>query len=235
MSVCGISRAGRRPRNEDSWWGGTLPDASSAAVADGVGGHAAGDVASSIAIRRFAEIIRHRYREGMEEGEVAELLRDAFLAAHRAILDEATGPRAGMATTLTAAIIRNRRCIAANCGDSRLQIVRSGAIVSGTRDHSYVRLLVDGGRLTPEAARLHPLRNIITHALGGDFTVDIYKFPLLPGDAVLLTTDGVHDALPEDVIAALTATGTCRERLGRLVEAALRVSEDNVTAAIIVV
>lgn len=233
MDVCGVTRAGRRPRNEDAWWGRSLADGRAVAVADGVGGHAAGDVASALAAETVSEQVGEEYRPGMAAAEVADLLERAFGAAHHTILCEAAGPASGMATTLTAAIVRDGECIAANCGDSRLTVVREGAIVAATRDHSYVRHLVDEGRIPPEAARSHPLRHIITHALGGEFAVDRYEIPLRPGDVVLLTTDGVHDALSEERITERVATGSCTERVERLAEAALRVSDDNVTAAIV--
>lgn len=230
-----MTRAGRRPRNEDAWWGRPLEDGRAVAVADGVGGHAAGEVASALAVETVSEEIVRRYRAGMGAGEIAALLDDACAAAHRAILSGATGARAGMATTLTAAIVREDRCIAANCGDSRVQVIRGNAIVAATRDHSYVRRLVDEGRISPDAARSHPLCHIITHALGGEFAVDRYEFSLRTGDVVLLTSDGVHDALSEKQVIEAVATGTCTERVERLVEAALGVSEDNVTAVMVLV
>src|SRR5215471_4771833 len=166
------------------------------ALADGMGGHQGGEVASATAL----EALRAAVRAGRP-------LRDAVLDANDAVYrksltDEAL---AGMGTTLTAGTMAaGNTLILAHVGDSRAYLLRDGALRRVTTDHSHVQELVDEGQLTNDEAAVHPLRNIVTRALGLDPTVevDVYPVELHVDDRVVLCSDGLTDMVHEDAIEA---------------------------------
>jgi len=226
----GISHTGTRENNEDNFLVMELPDAHLLAVADGLGGHNAGEVASQMAVDTLREVFEREYGEGMDDEEVKKLLEKAYRLAHERISENAVGEREGMGTTLVTAFVRDGKAIIANTGDSRAYLIRDGKIVARTKDHSIVQELIDKGEITPEEARKHPMRNIITKALGIDFGVDFYEWVLDRGDAILLSSDGLHDYVDEDRIVEIISTGkTIDEIATRFVEDALPITKDNVT------
>ena len=229
----GISHLGSRENNEDNLLVMKLPDAYLLAVADGLGGHSAGEVASQMAVDTLRGIFEQEYREGMEESGVKELLRDAYMKAHGRIKENATGEREGMGTTLVSAFVRNGKVIVANTGDSRAYLIRNGEIVGRTKDHSIVQELLDRGEITEEEARRHPMRNIITKALGIDFGVDFYEWELEKGDTLLLSSDGLHDYVDEAEIVKVVSSGSTEEVARKLIEEALPVTKDNVTVVVL--
>ncbi|WP_460041359.1 PP2C family protein-serine/threonine phosphatase [Thermococcus atlanticus] len=228
-----ISHTGGREDNEDDFLILKLPDAHLLAVADGLGGHNAGEVASKIAVDTLREVFESEYRKGMSDEDVKSLLGKAHELAHERITENAVGEREGMGTTLVSAFVRNGKVIVANTGDSRAYLIRNGKIAARTKDHSLVQELLDKGEITAEEARRHPMRNIITKALGIDFDLDLYEWGLRKGDVLLLSTDGLHDYVSEERITEIASSGKTSEEIARkLIEEALPVTKDNVTVVV---
>jgi PPM family protein phosphatase len=182
-----------RKNNEDSY----LSSKPVAAVADGMGGHSAGEVASAIAIEELAAL----GSRGPWENETAATddLKQAILRANRRIREMAASDRKlnGMGTTLVALLEDGDMVHVANVGDSRGYLLRQGELSQVTVDHSLVQELVDDGRLSPEDAERHPQRSVITRALGIDPEVefDLFTYKLQVGDRLLLCSDGLSDVV----------------------------------------
>jgi len=227
----GISHKGNRTNNEDSILIKKMDDIYLLAVADGVGGHKAGDVASKMAIDILKEVIKEKYNQNLSIEGIKQLLKDAYELAHNKIKAEAVGDREGMATTLTTAIIKGNLAIIANCGDSRAYLIRNNEIVERTRDHSLVQALIDEGHITEEEAIHHPMKNIITSALGiDDFKVDIYEWNLKEGDILLLSSDGLHDYVKkEEILEVIKNKNNPKEIVEELLDIALKKTKDNVS------
>ncbi|WP_456366826.1 PP2C family protein-serine/threonine phosphatase [Thermococcus sp.] len=231
--ICGISHVGARENNEDSFIILKLPDAYLLAVADGLGGHNAGEVASGMAVKTLGEVFLEEYGAGLQTYLVRPLLKKAHELAHSGIKEATRGEREGMGTTLVSAFVRGRRAIVANTGDSRAYLIRNGKVVARTKDHSLVQELLDKGEITAEGARRHPMRNIITKALGINFGVDLYEWGLKRGDVLLLSSDGLHDYVSEEKIVEIASSDeTAREIARRLIKEALPVTRDNVTVVV---
>ena len=170
-------------------------------VADGMGGHAAGEVASDLA----AKTIRRVYYEFA--GEVPELLASAFLAANRAILDwaEQNPECKGMGTTCTAVALRDGQAWLGHIGDSRAYLLRNGILTQLSDDQTLVAQMVREGKLSPEDAHNSPVSNVILQALGSsaDIAPDIWSEPLAlaAGDILVLCTDGLTGVVPDATIA----------------------------------
>ena len=157
------------------------------AVADGMGGHAAGEVASEIAVNVLAERApAHPDPEALGRA-VEEANRAIIVAAH-----EGRG-REGMGTTMTAAMLEGERLIIAQVGDSRAYLLHQGKLQQLTRDHSLMADMIEAGQLTPEEARTHPNRSVITRALGSDphTQPDLYEINVETGDRLLICSDGL--------------------------------------------
>jgi protein phosphatase len=203
------------------------------AVADGMGGAAAGEVASATAIRQL--------REAFEAGEAtAENLSAAAQSANRAVWDqaEANPEMRGMGTTLVAlALVEEGSLAAINVGDSRLYRFHEGALQQITSDHNLVAELVAEGRLSKEEAEYHPRRNIMTRALGVDPEVPVDLFPLEvePGDRFLLCSDGLPRELSDDSIASLLRrlADPQQAALELVNEAKRRGGNDNITVVLV--
>lgn len=204
-----------------------------AVVADGMGGHEGGQVASHLAV----EVVRDVYFESPAQPEIA--LLEAFQAAHEAIRQCAAAHPSlrGMGTTCTAFALRGGRLYFAHVGDSRLYRINRLAITRLTQDHSYVNQLVQEGVLRPEEAEKHPDRHILLTALGSDFAVpvEIPEAPLelQPEDSLLLCTDGLHAVVSEEEIFAVVTRkpeAACRELLQL---AKHRGGPDNITLQIV--
>lgn len=186
-----------RQQNEDSF----LAEETLFVVADGMGGHNAGEVASALAVTT----LKAGARLGIDDAEVfRELVQQANSAIYTASLDDST--QSGMGTTVTALSIvegEEPRVLVANVGDSRAYLWRSGALSRLSVDHSYVQELVNEGIITPEAARVHPRRNIVTRALGIDRSVmvDVFTHFVRTGDRIVLCSDGLVDEVADTEIA----------------------------------
>ena len=222
----GRSDAGRvRRRNEDAF----VLDPPLFAVADGMGGAQAGEVASRLAAGAFRE-----YRDA-DALEPEERLQAIIQEANRRIYERAQADAevSGMGTTVTAALLTGGRVIIGHVGDSRAYRLRGGRLEQLTEDHSLVGDLMRSGRLTPEEAEAHPQRSVITRALGTDPQVDVDTIVVeaAPGDVFLLCSDGLTTMLPDEVIAGtVEAAASVDEAVRELVRGANRGGgEDNIT------
>lgn len=223
-----------RQQNEDSF----IADPRLFMVADGMGGHNAGEVASAIAVRTMLEAAGTGFTD-------QDTLVAAVRAANRAIHDAAGGlnEQRGMGTTLTAvAPLRLAEgeppaLSVTNVGDSRTYVFRDGQLRQLSVDHSYVQELLSEGLVTAEEARVHPRRNIVTRALGIDGSVnpDAWIVPMVVGDRFMLCSDGLVDEVPDADIAAIMGSTANPEDVARaLVETANRNGgRDNVTVIVI--
>jgi protein phosphatase len=193
-----------RQQNEDSF----LAEETLFVVADGMGGHNAGEVASALAVTT----LKAGARLGIDTTEdFRELVQQANSAIYTASLDDST--QSGMGTTVTALSIvegAEPRVLVANVGDSRAYLWRSGALSRLSVDHSYVQELVNEGIITPEAARVHPRRNIVTRALGIDRSVmvDVFTHFVRTGDRIVLCSDGLVDEVADVEIARVLGQHT---------------------------
>jgi serine/threonine protein phosphatase PrpC len=230
--VAGLTDPGRvRRRNEDSF----VCDPPLFAVADGMGGAQAGEIAS-----RLAASALHEYHEADSLDPEARL-RSIIQEANRRIYARAsTDPHAsGMGTTITAALVSGARVSVGHVGDSRAYLFRDDMLEQLTEDHSLVADLVRSGRLTPEEAEVHPQRSVITRALGTDaaVTVDSFSVEAKAGDVYLLCSDGLTTMLGSDPVRkALAETSSLEEAARRLIgEANAAGGEDNVTVVLFAV
>ncbi|HIQ39331.1 MAG TPA: serine/threonine-protein phosphatase [Methanothermococcus okinawensis] len=230
----GISHKGNRTHNEDYILVKKIKDIYLLAVADGIGGHNAGEVASKMAVDTLGEFITERYREDLPIEGVIKLLKEAYKLAHDRIRENAIGDREGMGTTLTTAVIKGDKCVVVNCGDSRGYLIRDGNIIHRTKDHSLVQALVDSGQISEEKAMYHPMKNIITSALGLDeLKIDDYIWDLKEGDILLLSSDGLHDYVEkEDILKVVGSYKDPKEIVERLLDVALEKTEDNVSIVV---
>ncbi len=205
-------------------------------VADGLGGHAAGDVASRLAV---ATILKD-YFESRDWDDPVQGLRMAIERANEAIYLRAQQD-AGlqeMGTTVVAAVVQGDQLTLANVGDSRGYLLREGRLEQLTRDHSWVARAVEDGMLTPEQARHHPDRNVIYRSLGAESAVEVqtYTDTLRVGDRVLLCSDGLTDVLADDLIAELAHATDLATAADHLITAANnRGGPDNITVTLIAV
>ena len=188
-----------RTSNEDA----LLAEAGLFAVADGMGGHNAGEVASALAITT----LRAALRNGVTgHDHLRDLIQQANSVIYTASLDDST--QRGMGTTLTVVAVvqgQDRLVLVGNVGDSRTYLLRDSTMSRVTQDHSYVQELVNEGVITEDDARTHPRRNIVTRALGIDrnVSVDIAPLEVATGDRLLLCSDGLVDEVDDDEIAAV--------------------------------
>ncbi|HJS69507.1 MAG TPA: Stp1/IreP family PP2C-type Ser/Thr phosphatase, partial [Gaiellaceae bacterium] len=225
----GRTDAGRvRRRNEDSF----VLDPPLFAVADGMGGAQAGEVASRLAAAAFRE-----YHDA-DRLEPAERVEAIIQEANRRIYERARtdSEASGMGTTVTAAILTNGRVSIGHVGDSRAYRIRNGELEQLTEDHSLVADLMRSGRLTPEEADAHPQRSVITRALGTDAEVDVdtVTVDVEPGDLFLLCSDGLTTMVPEDDILRIVQEAGSLDDIARtLVRAANSGGgEDNITVVL---
>lgn len=223
----------RRQRNEDYLSVNETRHGLLLVVCDGMGGHVGGERASRLAVQQFVAA----FEEG--EGDVRTLFERAVERANTAVFGESStlAEYAGMGTTLVAVLVKAGRATIVNVGDSRAYRWHSGALERVTADHSVVEELVASGRITPEQARIHPQRNLITRALGTAERVepDFYDTDLRDGDAILLASDGLHGMIADEEISQILRTHPGPDAAcDMLVHAALEAGgDDNVTVAIV--
>jgi serine/threonine protein phosphatase PrpC len=206
-------------------------------VADGMGGHAAGEVASEMAVGIIAEELGSL--RGLSDAEAAARMRSAIRKANAAIFDRtlAEHDKRGMGTTTTVMVLFSRRFMIGQVGDSRAYLLRGGEFLQLTKDHSYVQEQVDAGLLTPEQARTHPYSNVITRCVGAneDVAPDIYFGNLEEKDVVLLASDGLTGMLEDEQLAGIMAAEdnpeSCVNRM--IADANRRGGLDNITAIVV--
>ena len=235
MKVYAITDTGRvRPINEDSFY---VPAEGErfCAVADGMGGHNAGEVASALAVETFSRIMR-----GVKH-ITAEALYAAVERANADVYEAAleNAGMSGMGTTFSALAHEGETAYLAHVGDSRIYLVRRGAILQLTTDHTLVEEMVQKGFLTPREARVHPRRNIITRALGTEeiVQIDIVQMGVRPGDAFFLCSDGMTNYVDErEILRTAMSERDWQGKLKHLVAIALENGgADNITALFAVV
>ncbi len=241
----GCTDVGRtRPMNEDGYYISEYSqeiDGLYAIVADGMGGHQAGEVASAMATQQISESINQSYTEGMTTGELKELLVKVLKKANSAIYEKSINESScgGMGTTITLGFVVGETGVVAQVGDSRAYMFRGGKLHQITTDHSLVQELMQNGQITAEEAASHPQKNVITRALGTDpgVEIDLYEFKVQPEDMLLLCTDGLSNMLQEDELTAILAEfqGGSMERLA--MQLVHRANEkggfDNITAVLL--
>lgn len=221
QDACAYQMAGN-----DSAWG---------VVCDGMGGARAGDIASGIGVEVFREHMESYFASEQRERSPADELKSAVDEGNEAILFVANRNREyfGMGTTLVAAIFQEEQLSIINIGDSRAYHISSGEIHRVTRDHSIVEVLVERGNITPEQARQHPQKNLITRALGTSKTAeaDLYALSVEEGDWILLCSDGLINEMSdaeimEEITRGLSPEDCCRSLLDIVLK---RGAPDNVT------
>jgi protein phosphatase len=239
MNIFGLSDKGRhRAENQDSFDICTMDSGTLAVVCDGMGGAAAGLLASDMAAARFIAYARTGL-EAMDGTAPEDVLRQATDAANRKIYHFSCQAEeyAGMGTTLVAGYFTPDSATLVNVGDSRAYRIARDGLVKITKDHSLVQQMVDNGELTPAQARRHPRRNIITRAVGSEafVTSDIYSLPMRQGDIFLLCSDGLTNAVEEaELHRLILASGDVKSACESLIAAALENNaRDNVTAIVI--
>jgi protein phosphatase len=263
----GLSDRGKvRPDNQDHFYlsklgrfsqtlasslpSGELPDRLEeagyvAVVADGMGGHAGGEIASRTAIIVFFHLLFDTPDWVLRvDDTTAQRILDRAAIRYRS-LDSLLAERAaldpsltGMGTTLTLTYSIGLDLFLAHVGDSRAYLCRGGSLRQLTRDHTRVQELVDAGLVTREDAATHKLRNVLTNVVGGSAPltdVEVHRVPLAVGDSVLLCSDGLHGVVRDEEIASiLGGTGTAESACRALVDLALaRGGPDNVTAVVL--
>jgi PPM family protein phosphatase len=238
----------KRTSNEDSH--STRPDVGLFAVADGMGGHVAGEVASRVAVEAIEAFIQET--AGADKNRTwpfpfdpsvsleANRLRAAFRLANRKIASAIADSQdlRGMATTASAVLLGPHGASVAHVGDSRVYVLRAGKLEQITHDHSWVEEQVRAGTLTPTAARQHPWRNVVTRALSGgeDPEVDVTDIVPRPGERYLLCSDGLFTVVPDTRIAELL--GDMKASLDSIARALVAAANDaggpdNITALIL--
>lgn len=228
------NRLGNRANNQDRCLVVEREGAVLLAVADGMGGHARGDLAA----QTFVDTLQRKFRNYQGLEEPGQFLREAFQAAHYTIqrVGQAQNPPIEPLTTGVACLIQDGAALWAHVGDSRAYLIRQGQIVLRTRDHSRVAEMVDAGVITEQQARLHPLRNHVSLCLGGTVQPPQVslgpKVYLVPGDILLLCSDGLWSAVSEKRLISTLDVNNLPQAIDELAGIAERASypqSDNVS------
>lgn len=226
-----------RSGNEDSFFAEADSRRGVFMVADGMGGHAAGEVASEMAVQIVARSLLQI--ESVMQPDAAERTAQSLRDANRAIYDRmlAENDKQGMGTTASVLVLSDGHYLVGQIGDSRIYMLRDGALMQLTKDHSYVQEQVDAGLLTPEQARYHPYSNVITRCVGASESVepDLYAGEARIGDVFLVASDGltgmVDDRRLQQILLARSGPGRIVDTL--ISEANGRGGLDNITAIVV--
>lgn len=229
-----------RSNNEDAFY---VPqdsgkDCSLFIVADGMGGHRGGEVASQIAVKEVSDYINARFSEDLNENNIRNLIKDSIVEANKKILMRAMESEelAGMGTTLTLALFSRKKVFIGHVGDSRAYLIRNNDIIQLTRDHSLVWQLMEEGRLTMDETRTHPMKNIITKALGIETVIepDFLEYDLEEDDIIIICSDGLTNMLEDYEIKNIVCGQELETAADVLVQAAnLHGGLDNITVELI--
>ncbi len=227
-----------RSINQDAFAANVLTDgAAFAVVCDGMGGANAGDVASKSAVEIISQYVLNAYTPAMSEDDILKLFANAINSANFEIftLAQKDPELTGMGTTAVVAIVKENVAYISNVGDSRAYKI-SEDIKQLTRDHSIVQTLVESGKLSPEQARIHPEKNVITRALGveSNVIIDGYTIDIEPNDKILLCTDGLSNYLDSNMLFDIVRNNDLFKTTDILISKANELGgKDNITAAII--
>jgi serine/threonine protein phosphatase PrpC len=241
LAVSAVTDAAGRDENQDVAAALAIGGTSGAGedfflvVADGMGGHPAGDVASQIAMNALVEAF-----PALPDGDLGLALKQAYRRVNEAVFQagEDEPAHAGMGTTLTSALLHGKYATIAHVGDSRAYLLRGQVLTQVTRDHTVVAEEVAQGRITAEAARRDPRRNRLTHVIGTHPRLEsklpaIFELTLLPGDRLLLCSDGLYDVLDDGEMRRALVEQDPGDAARQLVEAAKeRGTSDNATAVV---
>lgn len=225
MEIGALSHIGqKRKLNEDSYFISDGREFLYGFVADGMGGHQAGDIASSMACECIEQFLLAEFHQGMHAEEAAQIARKAFIEANYRIYCYAKShsQMMGMGTTSTFAMIYDGQLITAHVGDSRVYAVTDSGIKRVTTDHSYVQELLARGEITEEMAQNHPKKNYITRAMGTEETIKIdIGICEYHNEVILICSDGLTNMVPDEQIKnVITHTSTLKEGVDVLVQIA---------------
>ena len=239
MNIVGFSDKGVvRSSNQDAFMIGTMDDGSSwAVVCDGMGGANGGNIASRLAVDHFSASLKAGYRKDMSESSIKNLLQSAVNAANIRVFDKSRESKElnGMGTTIVATLIIGKTAYFIHAGDSRAYSFADNELIQITRDHSIVQSMVENGKLTPEEARVHPRKNVITRALGVEESInpEFNVYDLNDGDKLVLCTDGLTNFVDSDSISSVLL-GEFEDKSKELVDIANRNGGgDNITVVVI--
>jgi PPM family protein phosphatase len=225
-----------RSGNEDNFSVAARGDHGLFIVADGMGGHAAGEVASEMAVQTIEQELESlRTMDSTTGDKLSNALRKANRNIHERTMTEVD--KQGMGTTASVLLIWDSKYLIGQVGDSRVYLLRDGALTQLTKDHSYVQEQVDAGFLTPEQARYHPYSNVITRCVGAspDVEPDIYRGEVSVGDLFLVASDGLTSMVDDRRLQMLLMSRAEPERkvLALISEANGRGGLDNITAIVV--
>ena len=231
-----------RSSNQDAFCALLAPDAplgsdALLAVADGMGGPPAGDVASAMAIERLLSRLQDADKQQvLDDGQRAGLLGEAMHALNRDVFQAAAKPETrGMGTTLTVAMVAASSLVIGHVGDSRVYLLRGGQLHQPSADHNWASEQMRRGKLAPDAARTHPGRNLLTRAIGTSpqVEVDVLVLKVQTGDTVLLCSDGLHGLVADEEISRVLQEQTPQQAAKTLVDKANQQGgSDNVTVVV---
>jgi protein phosphatase len=233
----------QRELNEDNLrWAKLNDDVTVFAVADGMGGHESGEVASQLAVQHLfstaTRLINDNPDHEWSHEEIDSLLREAFRDGNNSVVDMARSRESNMGTTMTVGLLyKGNQLFVANVGDSRCYVLRDSRLNLVSQDHSLVAYLVQMGEITSEQARVHPSGNILVRSVGSvqDVEVDLFHLPVFEGDRLLLCSDGlwgeVPDKLLEETLNEKEEPEECCRELIRLANEAG--GKDNITCIVV--
>jgi PPM family protein phosphatase len=235
FSVYQKSELGARKVNQDRMGYSYTRESLLLALADGMGGHKGGEIAATIAMQALSQLFQSHAQPFVKKPE--RFLEDALLKAHNDIIRYATANQMPEAprTTVIACLIQHNTAYWAHCGDSRLYWVRQGKLLGRTRDHSHIEYLIAKGRATERERTTHPDRNKLYNCLGASQppTVEVARpASLLPGDVIMLCSDGLWSMLPDDDIVRRLSTQTVVQAVPDMISTSLEVAgpkADNTT------
>lgn len=240
MKMWGITNTGLvRSENQDAYAAFDVGALHAAVVCDGMGGTTGGQVASAIAVARFEEALRDALRDDMEAEQLRQVILSAIACANDAIRQEAArnAEYRHMGTTLVCAVTRPDMAVIGNIGDSRAYHITPEGIFQISRDHSVVESMVAKGDITPQEARNHPNRNLITRALGPDINAraDTFELPWKKDEFLLLCSDGlVNTVSDQEMLFEVLHDGDVNDCLDHLLQISLqRGAPDNITAVLL--
>ncbi len=202
-------------------------------VADGMGGHNSGEVASKMAVDLVTEAFNDDWK--ISGIQIADKITEVIRAANRIIYENSIehAENHGMGTTIIVSVLHKDKVIIGHVGDSRVYLIRNNTILKITTDHSFIEELVNKGTLTREEAEMHPKKNVITRAVGyeDDVSIDIYESDFFDGDIFLLCTDGLTNKLSEtEIFEIVNKSDELQTACERLVAGANKKGgEDNIT------
>ncbi|WP_251330750.1 PP2C family protein-serine/threonine phosphatase [Haloplanus pelagicus] len=232
-TAAGTDVGRERDHNEDDMLVAAIDDWTVLAVADGMGGHRAGDVASETALHGFEAALTDSLGDDCAPDDVSATLRAAVESANERVRSRGENGREEMGTTLVGALVRDGRATVVNVGDSRAYHVSESAIDRITVDQSVVRTLVDEGMIDESEAADHPQRHVLSQALGTSETVDPDVYERSLDGTLLLCSDGLTEEVPESTIHEIVTTTPLDTAVDRLLEAANgNGGSDNVTVVL---